>query len=107
MVENSLFSLVTDRNPGKVLFAMLKDRFPRKTKKAEQALKKIKRGSRIFIETGCGEPQHLLQHLVAYPDARDLELFQILTFTLGKYLDKEGFLDRFSIKAFFVSISLR
>jgi len=107
MVENSLFSLATDRDPSRVLFAMLKDRFPRKTRKAEQALRKIKRGSRIFIETGCGEPQHLLQHLVAYPDARDLELFQILPFTLGKYLDKEDFLNRFSINAFFVSLSLR
>ncbi len=107
MVENSLFSLVTDRDPSGVLFAMLKDRFPRKIKKADQALKKIKRGSRIFIETGCGEPQHLLQHLVTYPDARDLELFQILPFTLGKYLDKEDFLNRFSINAFFVSLSLR
>ena len=107
MVENQLFSLITDRNPNRVLSALLKDRYPKKVKRAERAIREIRRGSRIFIGTGCGEPQYLIRHLVDYPDARDMELFQILPFTLAKLLDHEGFLDRFTLKAFFVSLSLR
>jgi len=107
MVENQFFSLITDKEPNRVLYALLKDRYPRKVKKVERAISEIRRGSRIFIGTGCGEPQYLIRHLVTYEDARDMELFQILPFTLAKFLDQEGFLDRFTLKAFFVSLSLR
>ena len=107
MVENHLFSLLTDLDPNRVLFALMRDRYPRKVRKVDRAIKEVRQGSRVFIGTGCGEPQYLLKHLVSYPAARDMELYQILPFTLGKYLDKEDFLDRFTIKAFFVSLSLR
>ena len=107
MVENHLFSLLTDRDPNRVLFALLRDRFPRKVRKVERAIKEIRKGSRVFIGTGCGEPQYLLKHLVDYPSARDMELYQILPFTLAHHLDGKDFLDRFTVKAFFVSLSLR
>ena len=37
---------------------------PSKVKRAEEAISKIKRGSRVFIGTGCGEPQHLIRAMV-------------------------------------------
>ncbi len=37
---------------------------PGKLVSAEEAISKIKRGSRVFIGTGCGEPQHLIRTLV-------------------------------------------
>ena len=35
---------------------------------AEGVIKKIKRGSRIFLGTGCGVPYHLVQELAKYAD---------------------------------------
>lgn len=107
MVENQLFSLITDKDPNRALFALLRDRYPKKVKKVETALKEIRKGSRVFIGTGCGEPQYLIKQLVGYQNAKDMELFQILPFTIARYLNQGEFLDRFSIKAFFVSLSLR
>jgi acyl-CoA hydrolase/GNAT superfamily N-acetyltransferase len=40
------------------------DAYPEKTVKAEDAIKRIKSGQRVFIGSGCGEPQALLQALV-------------------------------------------
>ena len=33
---------------------------------APEAVSKIKRGSRVFIGTGCGEPQHLIRAMVKF-----------------------------------------
>ena len=35
---------------------------------APEAMSKIMRGSRVFIGTGCGEPQHLIHAMVAGPE---------------------------------------
>ena len=36
---------------------------------AQEALEKIKQGNRVFLGTGCGEPQHLIRTLIeeTYP----------------------------------------
>jgi len=39
-------------------------RYASKVVAAPEAVSKIMRGSRVFIGTGCGEPQHLIKTMV-------------------------------------------
>jgi acyl-CoA hydrolase/RimJ/RimL family protein N-acetyltransferase len=85
----------------------LKKRYPKKLIEAEAAIEKIKRGSRIFIGTGCGEPQTLIRALVANPGLHDIMIYQMLSSTLAEFVNDEGFLRRFSLKLFFISHAMR
>jgi acyl-CoA hydrolase/GNAT superfamily N-acetyltransferase len=80
---------------------------PEKVVNAEQATAKIKNGSRIFIGTGCGEPQHLIHAMVKNTRIQDAMLYQMLSFTLAGYVDDADFLKRFALKLFFISSSMR
>jgi acyl-CoA hydrolase/RimJ/RimL family protein N-acetyltransferase len=80
---------------------------PEKVVNAEQATARIKNGSRIFIGTGCGEPQHLIHALVMNTRIQDAMLYQMLSFTLAGYVDDADFLKRFALKLFFISSSMR
>ncbi len=73
----------------------------------EQAIAEIKKGSRIFIGSGCGEPQYLIRALVSNPDMQDILIYQMLSFTLAQYMDDPDFLRRFALKLFFISASMR
>ena len=46
------------------------DQYVEKKKDASEAVRLIKGGQRVFIGSGCGEPQHLVKAL-----AGDLQLF--------------------------------
>jgi acyl-CoA hydrolase/GNAT superfamily N-acetyltransferase len=72
-----------------------------------EAVSKLKRGSRVFIGTGCGEPQHLIKAMVADQNLQDIMLYQMLSFTLSDFIDNESFLKRFSLTLFFISRSMR
>jgi acyl-CoA hydrolase/GNAT superfamily N-acetyltransferase len=74
---------------------------------AEEAVSKIKRGSRIFIGTGCGEPQHLIRAMVKDSRLQDIMVYQMLSSTLAQYVDDPAFLRRFSLKLFFISSTMR
>lgn len=74
---------------------------------AEEAVSKIKRGSRLFIGSACGEPQFLIKAMIADNNLQDIMLFQMLSFTLGKYVDDPSFLRRFLLKLFFISRVMR
>jgi len=80
---------------------------PTKLKSAEDATGLIKRGSRVFIGTGCGEPQHLIRSLVEDDQLQDIMIYQMLSHTLSKYVDDPTFLRRFSLKLFFISQHMR
>lgn len=80
---------------------------PEKLVEAQDAIEQIKNGSRIFIGTGCGEPQHLIHALVQNPKIQDALIYQMLSYTLSKYVDDDDFLKRFAIKLFFISASMR
>jgi acyl-CoA hydrolase/GNAT superfamily N-acetyltransferase len=80
---------------------------PEKLVGAQDAIEQIKNGSRIFIGTGCGEPQHLIHALVQNPKIQDALVYQMLSYTLSKYVDDDDFLKRFAIKLFFISASMR
>ncbi len=74
---------------------------------AEEAVSKIKRGSRVFIGTGCGEPQHLIRALVKDARMQDIMLYQMLSSTLADYVENPDFLQRFTLKLFFISKAMR
>jgi acyl-CoA hydrolase len=85
----------------------LKTYCPAKLVSAHDAMGLIKRGSRIFVGTGCGEPQHLIRSLVEDDQLQDIMIYQMLSHTLSKYVDDPSFLRRFSLKLFFISQHMR
>jgi len=59
-------------------------RQPQKFIPTEDIFSNIHAGDRIFISTGCGEPQYLVSQLVAYVEAHpkaffDAEVLQVWT----------------------------
>jgi acyl-CoA hydrolase len=74
---------------------------------AEEAISTIKNGSRIFIGSGCGEPQHLIHTMANNHNLVDIMIFQMLAHTLADYLNDAIFLERFSVKLFFVPIKMQ
>jgi len=85
----------------------LKTYCPEKLVDAEEAIAKVKTGSRIFVGTGCGEPQHLIHAMVKNPKIQDAMVYQMLSHTLSQYVDDTDFLKRFALKLFFISGSMR
>ncbi len=74
---------------------------------SEQAVSAIKKGSRVFIGTGCGEPRHLIEAMVKDTNLQDILVYQMLSGALSEYVDDESFLNRFSLKLFFISQAMR
>ena len=74
---------------------------------AQQAISSIKSGSRVFIGTGCGEPQHLIRAMVSDRSLQDVLIYQMLSNALAEYVDDESFLERFSLKLFSISSAMR
>ena len=66
-----------------------------------------KRGSRVFIGTGCGEPQHLIRAMVKNEQLQDIMLYQMMSSTFADYVDDPGFVSRFNLKLFFISKAMR
>ncbi|GKT07915.1 bifunctional acetyl-CoA hydrolase/transferase family protein/GNAT family N-acetyltransferase [Desulforhabdus sp. TSK] len=74
---------------------------------ASEALKAIRRGHRVFIGSGCGEPQHLAQCLEeVIPQLSDLEILHILSVGQTRYTE-EQFFDKCRLKSFFVAAATR
>jgi acyl-CoA hydrolase/RimJ/RimL family protein N-acetyltransferase len=74
---------------------------------ASQAIKKIRRGSRIFLGTGCGVPYHLVQELAAHANQMaDNEIVHLLTIGDTPSADPK-FQTQFRHNTFFVSANIR
>lgn len=80
---------------------------PEKLLTAQQGVKKIENGSRVFVGTGCGEPQALIRAMVEDRSIQDIVVYQMLSSTFARYMNHEDFLYRFSLKLFFVSPDMR
>lgn len=78
-----------------------------KTVDAHKALAIIKKGSRIFLGTGCGEPQHLIRTLIEKTDVEDGVFYQMFSNTLARYIEDDSFFKRFALKLFFISRPMR
>ncbi|MHA1166373.1 MAG: GNAT family N-acetyltransferase [Candidatus Hodarchaeales archaeon] len=74
---------------------------------AEKAIDSIRPGDRIFIGTGCGEPQALTHSLLTHSEQLvDTEILHFLN--MGeKFAPKEGEPDFFRHNAFFIGSSVR
>lgn len=74
---------------------------------AKKALQSIRRGDRVFIGSGCGEPQHLTQALEELvPSLADLEILHILSVGKTRFTEAR-FADKCRLKSFFVASSSR
>lgn len=89
----------------------IKTTWPEKFATEEEVFRHIHAGDRIFIGTGCGEPQYLVQALVNYVKTNpkaffDAELIHVWTLGVAPYTD-EKFQENFRLDSFFVGDSTR
>jgi acyl-CoA hydrolase/GNAT superfamily N-acetyltransferase len=85
--------------------------YPEKFAPEEAIFSHIHAGDRIFIGTGCGEPQYLVQALVNYVKSNpkaffDAELIHVWTLGVAPYTD-EKLQENFRLDSFFVGESTR
>ncbi|MBN1828557.1 MAG: GNAT family N-acetyltransferase [Deltaproteobacteria bacterium] len=85
--------------------------YPDKFVSEEEAFSHINRGDRIFISTGCAEPQYLVNALIEYvkdhPKAFfDAEVLQIWTLGVAPYTDQK-YRDNFRSNSFFIGNNTR
>jgi len=85
----------------------LRESRPKQFVSSEEAFSCVHRGQRIFIGTGCGQPQHLVNELVAYTQAHpkaffDAEVLSVWTLGVAPYLQEE-LRRNFRLDSFFIS----
>ncbi|GAJ15325.1 unnamed protein product, partial [marine sediment metagenome] len=74
---------------------------------AAAAMKLIKAGNNIFIGTGCGQPQHLVNALVEHSGRIcDAHIVHLLTMGAAPYAD-EKFREKFKMNSFFIADNVR
>jgi len=88
-----------------------KKRYPEKFATEEKIFSKIHPGDRIFIGTGCGEPQYLVQAMIRYIQSHpkafiDTELLQIWNLGVSS-LAEERYKDNFRFNSFFIGNTAR
>jgi acyl-CoA hydrolase len=84
-----------------------KELYKNKLKTAPQAIKMIESGARIFIGTGCGQPQLLVEELTNEKnDIADAEIYHLLTQGTAPYIQKE-YCDKFRTCSFFLAPNVR
>ena len=90
----------------------IRKKWPDKFRDQERFIfKEIRPGDRIFIGTGCGEPQYLVKSLLNFVDDHpkaflDAELMNIVTLGVAPYTD-EKFRNNFRLNSFFIGESTR
>jgi acyl-CoA hydrolase/GNAT superfamily N-acetyltransferase len=89
----------------------LQSLYPEKFVSTEQIFKNIHRGDRIFIGTGCGEPNYLVRELVSYVESHpkvifDAEVFHVWTLGVAPYTN-EKFKHNFRHNSFFIGDNTR
>jgi len=91
--------------------ARLREAYPDVFVPLDRAFSAIHRGDRIFIGTGCGQPQYLLDELVRYTEANpkaffDAEVLHVWTLGVAPYL-KEELKRNFRLNSFFIGQTTR
>ncbi len=89
----------------------IKAKYPDKFLPEHEVFAHIRRGDRIFLGTGCGEPQHLVHALTDYVKAHpkaffDAEIIQVWTLGVAPYTD-ERLKSNFRLNAFFIGNNTR
>ncbi len=84
-----------------------KEKYKEKVSTAASAMKLIKSGNSIFIGTGCGQPQHLVDALVEHSGhIYDAHIIHLLTMGAAPYAD-EKFREKFKMNSFFIADNVR
>lgn len=97
-------------NPDELLDE-LKSKYPHKFEAEDEIFSKIHAGDRIFIGTGCGEPQYLVQALINYVESNpkaffDTEIIHVWTLGVAPYTEKK-FKHNFRHNSFFIAKNTR
>ncbi len=83
-----------------------KERFRDKIATAERAVAVVRPGQRVFVGSGAGEPQTLVEALSAREDLTDTEIVHILTLGVATYAEPRlG--NRFRHNAYFIGPNVR
>lgn len=86
--------------------ARWKERFRLRTVEAPKALAGVRRGSRVFVGSGCAEPVLLVEALAGRDDLADVEVIHIMTIGQAPYARAaQG--GRFRHNAFFIGSNVR
>lgn len=96
---------------GKANLAHFEKAYPKKFAPSKTAFSKIHRGDRIFIGTGCGKPQYLVDEMVRYVEAHpkaffDAKVLHVWTLGVSPYL-REEVKRNFRLDTFFISGTTR
>jgi acyl-CoA hydrolase/RimJ/RimL family protein N-acetyltransferase len=89
----------------------MKAKYPAKFASEDRIFSRIHRGDRIFIGTGCGEPQYLVRALIRYLEANpkaffDAEVLHIWTLGITPYTNQK-YERNFRYDSFFIASTTR
>ena len=89
----------------------LKELYPQKFAPESLIFSHIHAGDRIFVGTGCGEPQYLVRALIKYVESNpkaffDAEVLQVWTLGVAAYTDQK-FKRNFRMNSFFIGSDTR
>jgi acyl-CoA hydrolase/GNAT superfamily N-acetyltransferase len=83
-----------------------KHSYAEKITTAEQSVRAVRHGQRVFIGSGAGEPQLLVEALSSRADLSDTEIIHVLTLGVATYVEPR-FGDRFRHNAYFIGPNVR
>jgi len=95
----------------KQILEHMRERYPEKFVPEKRIFENIRRGDHLFIGTGCGEPQYLVNALAAYVETHpkavfDAEIFHVWTLGVAPYAN-EKFSSNFRHNSFFIGDNTR
>ncbi len=100
------YRLATLRHDSSSIVREWRPLYEGRKQSARKAIEVIRSGYRVFIGSGCSEPQHLAQSLEErLPSLADVEILDILS--VGKPRFTEGGYDQCRLKSFFVASATR
>jgi acetyl-CoA hydrolase len=83
------------------------DSYDARRTSAEEAVKAVKTGDRVWVHAGCNNPEELIRALVGRaPELHDVELSHLLTFGAADHVDPR-YLGSFRHRAMFVGANVR
>jgi acyl-CoA hydrolase/GNAT superfamily N-acetyltransferase len=97
--------------PREDILNLFREKYPDKFLSEEEVFKSIHRGDRLFVATGCGEPQYLMTALAAFVDDNpkaffDAEVLQVWTLGVAPYAERK-YLRNFRHNSFFIGDNTR
>jgi acyl-CoA hydrolase/GNAT superfamily N-acetyltransferase len=91
--------------------ATVKAAYPKKFATEEEVFSNIRRGNHIFVASGCGEPQYLIQAMTRYVESHpkaffDAEILHIYSLGVAPYTEAK-YKSNFRHNSFFIGDSTR